>query len=70
MFSSNCCAISDFEACEDSINGKQCKGPDVHHHEQAKSTQSSFQRLDESLVTVFFFYMRNPFKEASPVTIC
>ena len=30
------CAVSEFEACQDSIKAKQSKGPDVHHHEQVK----------------------------------
>ena len=38
--------------------------PDVHHHQQVKSAQSSFQRQVELLVAVFE-NMGNPFNEAS-----
>ena len=55
------CAVSEFEACQDSIKAKQSKGPDVHHHEQVKGTQGSFQRQVESLIAVFE-NTGNPFK--------
>ena len=54
-------AVSEFEACQDSIKAKQSKGPNVHHREQVKSTQGSFQRQVESLVAVFE-NTGNPFK--------
>ncbi|KAJ7388229.1 hypothetical protein OS493_039102 [Desmophyllum pertusum] len=47
-------------ACHESIiEERKSKGPDVHHLEQVKSMQSTFQRQAE------FYHIGNPFKETS-----
>ncbi|KAJ7370560.1 hypothetical protein OS493_031566 [Desmophyllum pertusum] len=49
-------------ACHESIiEERKSKGPDVHHLEQVKSMQSTFQRQAESQAE----NMGNPFKETS-----
>ncbi|KAL9978410.1 hypothetical protein ACROYT_G015923 [Oculina patagonica] len=56
--------VAQFEACHDSIKSSQTKGPDVHHHEQKRSTQCTFESQVSSLVEVFE-QMGNPFKDTS-----
>jgi len=57
-------AIAQFESVQDLVKCKQSKGPDIHHHEQSKSTQNKFCTQVNSLLEVMETF-GNPFEEGS-----
>ena len=57
-------AIAQFESVQDLVKRKQSRGPDIHHHEQSKSTQNKFCTQVNSLIDVIETF-GNPFEEGS-----